>query len=561
MRKLVLILLSVVFFASFSDAQTFGGGSGTEGSPYIISTLDHLVELRDAINANNNNYAGKYFKQTADIDMNVAPHNEGSGWDPIGNNNTGNINSWFTGIYDGDGHAINGLYINRSATDRVGLFGHANEAEFKNIAVLDHNISGRNSVGGLVGSISGDIYYTRGGTITNCSATGNLIGNQSVGGLVGSSFKLTVIDCHTTGNVTGYKWVGGLVGYIENPDDGDISKCYSTASVTGTDLIGGLIGDYQGFGATLSNCYSTGRVIGGDMEEYEYSGGLAGAILDVNITNCYSVGIASDGSPLVGQHEGRASNCYWNKDLYDGSTNDYAGAGKTTIQMKTQSTYKSWDFDAIWGMDAEINDGYPYLLSNTPPPDVPLPITLANITATYEVGRIILTWHTASETENAAFRIYRDGEMVAELEGAGTTSEPRSYSWTDQYVVPGRTYTYVLADVDLQGKETKHPEVEVEAKTVDVDLDYTIGNAYPNPFNPVTVVPLNLAKDVPVRAVLYDVRGHAVRELLNRDVPAGSHALKIDGANLSTGIYFVHIVVNVGAYRNTSQVQKIALMK
>ncbi len=188
--------------------------------------------------------------------------------------------------------------------------------------------------------------------------------------------------------------------------------------------------------------------------------------------------------------------------------------------------------------------------------DMALPIRLRDFSAVCHNGSILLTWQTASETENAAFRIYRDDEMIAEVEGAGTTTEPKSYSWRDNYVIPGRTYRYVLADVDLQGKETKHPEIEVEVKVEDLGLDYTIGNAYPNPFNPVALVPLNLAKDAPVRAVLYDVRGYVVKELINCDLAAGSHALKINGEGLSTGIYILRVAVN-----DAMHVQKIALMK
>ncbi|MDZ7796698.1 MAG: choice-of-anchor Q domain-containing protein [Candidatus Marinimicrobia bacterium] len=188
--------------------------------------------------------------------------------------------------------------------------------------------------------------------------------------------------------------------------------------------------------------------------------------------------------------------------------------------------------------------------------DVPLPIRLAVFSSVYKNGAVLLNWQTASETENLTFRIYRDGEMIAELDGAGTTTEPQNYSYTDQYVIPGRTYTYVLADVDLQGKETKHPGVEVEVKAEGVTPDYNIGSAYPNPFNPQTIVPLNLATDADVRAFLYDLNGRMIRELFNASLQPGSHDLKIDGSDLSTGIYLLQIRMNDAVY-----VQKIALMK
>jgi len=190
--------------------------------------------------------------------------------------------------------------------------------------------------------------------------------------------------------------------------------------------------------------------------------------------------------------------------------------------------------------------------------DNALPVTLASFEALIVNGTVLVSWVTESETENLAFRIYRDGAMIAEIGGAGTTSEPQSYSYTDRFVIPGRTYSYVLADVDLQGKETKHPELEIEIKVEleYVDRDYSIGAAYPNPFNPLTIVPLNLAKDAAVRVVLYDLRGHAVKELVNGDLAAGSHALKIDGSGLNTGIYILRVAVN-----DATHVQKIALMK
>jgi hypothetical protein len=188
--------------------------------------------------------------------------------------------------------------------------------------------------------------------------------------------------------------------------------------------------------------------------------------------------------------------------------------------------------------------------------DTPLPISLASFTAEAANGKVIVSWVTESETENAAFRIYRDGELQTELEGAGTTAEPQSYSWTDNFVIPGKTYSYVLADVDLQGKETRHNEIKVEVEVEGIAQDYNIGSAYPNPFNPTTVVPVNLAKDAVVKAMLYDITGRPLQELQNGTLSAGSHALTVNGANLSTGIYFVRININEDLH-----VQKIALMK
>jgi hypothetical protein len=110
--------------------------------------------------------------------------------------------------------------------------------------------------------------------------------------------------------------------------------------------------------------------------------------------------------------------------------------------------------------------------------------------------------------------------------------------------------------VSLDGEETKHNEVQVTLLRQGFEASYNIGSAYPNPFNPVTVVPVNLAKDAMVKATLYDMAGRPLTELHNGTLSAGSHALTINGANLSTGIYFVRIGIN-----DDLHVQKIALMK
>jgi hypothetical protein len=189
-------------------------------------------------------------------------------------------------------------------------------------------------------------------------------------------------------------------------------------------------------------------------------------------------------------------------------------------------------------------------------PDGQVPITLTSFSAAALNGSVSVTWVTESESENAHFRLYRDGEVLAQIAGAGTTSEPHHYAYTDRYVAPGRTYSYQLADVSFDGEETKHARLEVEVKAEGVDRDYNIGPAYPNPFNPTTIVPLNLAKDALVNATLYDISGRPLKELHSGTLSAGSHDLKIDGTDLSTGIYVVHVSVN-----NVVNVQKIALMK
>ena len=187
-----------------------------------------------------------------------------------------------------------------------------------------------------------------------------------------------------------------------------------------------------------------------------------------------------------------------------------------------------------------------------------LPISLSSFNATAEHGVVELAWETASETNNASFVIYRNNEVLARVEGAGTTSEKQYYTYIDESVLPAQTYTYVLADVDYANKENKY---EAEAVTVTlgnnvVEANFVIGAAYPNPFNPMTIVPIELSHDARVSVSLYDLNGCRVKTLTNATLRAGTHDLRIDGSNIATGIYLLHITIE-----NIINVQKIALMK
>lgn len=75
------VTLSLAIFATTSTwAQSaFGGGTGTNTDPYIISTADHLRQLSEDV-MNGNSYYEIYFRQTEDIDF------EGATFLPIGGN-------------------------------------------------------------------------------------------------------------------------------------------------------------------------------------------------------------------------------------------------------------------------------------------------------------------------------------------------------------------------------------------------------------------------------------------------------------------------------------------
>ena len=142
---------------------------------------------------------------------NRATYTAGSGWQPIGTSS-----NCFNTEFEGSGHTISNLRINRRSMSDIGLFGVIGVmANIADIGLRNVRITARNSVGGLVGN--------NGGSITNSYATGSVEGNLSVGGLVGSNDG-SIMSSYATASVKGLLGVGGLAG--EN--FGPITNSYAT---------------------------------------------------------------------------------------------------------------------------------------------------------------------------------------------------------------------------------------------------------------------------------------------------------------------------------------------
>ena len=224
------------------------------------------------------NFAGTRWALDATTDG--IPDAVAEGWEPIGTSR----DSQFTAIFEGNGHTIIGLYINRPSTDFVGLFGATGiGAIIRNVSLEEVEVTGQNNVGSLVGhNLSDD-------SITCSYATGTVTGVFSVGGLVGYNNGI-ITSSYATGSVTGTgSSVGGLVG--ENLSGGDITCSYATGTVTGDVRVGGLVGANYG---AITSSYATGDVSGRTIV-----GGLVGLNDSGTITSSYSTGDVS-GSIVVG---------------------------------------------------------------------------------------------------------------------------------------------------------------------------------------------------------------------------------------------------------------------
>ncbi len=375
----LLLLFCIGIFAQTSKQPETGDGSQT--NPYRISSLSNLYWISESSERWSYHYI-----QTSDIDASETINwHDGAGWSPIGYYlYEGDYNNSFTGSYDGQGHTIDNLYINRPNEDKQqGLFGIIYlYASISNLGVTNVDITGDESVGGLVGW---SYCYSN---IINCFVTGNISGNSDVGGIAGAimtecsikdSYFIGDVEGDLAGGITGFNvnssvinsyskgsvsgdGVGGLVGI--NTNSAKIKNSYNKSNVTGNAIAGGLVAQNLG-NSSVNNCYSKGDVTGNNQV-----GGLIGFIWEASVTNSYSIGSVTGGTEVGGligfNLQADVTNSYWDMET-SGQTSSQGGTGRTTDEMTyphSNNTYTGWDFQNIWSEDINhsVNKGYPFLM-------------------------------------------------------------------------------------------------------------------------------------------------------------------------------------------------------
>ena len=257
-------------------------GFSVNGTAYtVIRDVNQLQNMTA-------NRAGKYVLGN-DIDATATSGwNSGAGFVPIGVFAT----SYFTGRFDGLGHVINNLTINRPSTDDIALLGAVSQADIRNVG------------------------------LTNI----NLKGHQYVGGVASFLDRSSISNSFVTGAVAGSDYLGGLAGAMEQ--NASIKNSYSTATVTAsgpTSFAGGLAGSVVAL-STVSNSFASGAVSGGS-----YMGGLVGRLDDSTLSNSYW-NTQTTGQSLAASPSAVVTTPGTQINLF----------GLTTAQSKLLSNYANW---------------------------------------------------------------------------------------------------------------------------------------------------------------------------------------------------------------------------
>jgi hypothetical protein len=429
---LVIFMLLLLFcFSADSYGQTLSG-SGTEGDPYLIYTLDDLVDM------NNYAYNGeKHFKQMADLDL-----SDSTDWTPIWSGQQ------MKNFYDGNGYKIKHMQITSwsiTSQRKRGLFSEIAQAPYTggiypilvtdvtfDSCTIDYNITSygyTEYTGFLAGvcydnglsNVLGVVHKIR--VMPSCTI--NIVGRPYslyLGGIVGrgrvdNSIFSGTINWETTSSVNiGY--VGGIAGLcnysFNNLFDGKITVQRAAGADETSDkyFVGGITGS---FSDSMAIVVSRGTIVGGSTAGSSYTGGLGGRVFGGDhiyqgYSSLDSVYDANSFGYILGGQESTPttewSGVFYAVDstyrdatynaMFSNNGTDTTGWKKTGDFLQNQDSLEAygWDFDTDWYVAENVFDGYPvpYTLLGFFLP----PVTITSTTDISEPIKantsIVLTW-------------------------------------------------------------------------------------------------------------------------------------------------------------------------
>ena len=287
-------------------------GEGTEENPYLIRTKEDLYNFAFVVNGQYGKEQNKEACASLLSDIDLSPGQ----WMPL---------IEYSGTFNGNYHSITNILLNSSAV-RTG---------FACTLTSDGKIQ-RLNLAGVINSYSDDA-------------------NACTGGIVGYNLGL-IYDCSSAITVTGVHNVGGIVGQNSRI----IERCYNTGSISATGTgdsdgnAGGIAGkNFDG----IYDCYNLGNV----NSNKSYAGGIAGNNYGWHLERCFNTGsITATESTNLGGIAGYGTgssikNNYYREDTATKGLGNVADDNAkvkslTADELKTESSFSSWDFTRIWHM-------------------------------------------------------------------------------------------------------------------------------------------------------------------------------------------------------------------
>ena len=339
------------------DSGIFDSGVGTKQNPYVIATVDTLMDFAKSVNAGED-YQDKYIVLGSNLDLSEET------WVPIGNSDHGKTNG-FSGTFDGRGYTVSHVNCGSGSAaadyEVTGFFGVV-DGTVRNLHISidkyynSHDADGQMiSTGGLVGLLA------RGGVIDHCSVSGNsqVLSETSgpkaaVGGLVGQMQSGTLVaNCWTDVGLSYGTFavgvdadisMGGICG--KQAQNSLIANSASFGAVPGMILtgklrVGGLVGQASG---AIYNCYTS------SLTKANILGDASGNNKDATTAIGHLIGSSTAGAALY--------DCYYDKTADQFSNDDWAADPEEGKTERRQATG--------WDNGSEVKTDESFIAAKTP---------------------------------------------------------------------------------------------------------------------------------------------------------------------------------------------------
>ena len=86
--------------------------------------------------------------------------------------------------------------------------------------------------------------------------------------------------------------------------------------------------------------------------------------------------------------------------------------------------------------------------------------------------------------------------------------------------------------------------IGIQNISTEIPSKYSLGQNFPNPFNPITNIKFSIVNSEQVKLIVYDVQGREIQTLVNERLQPGTYKATFDGSTLNSGVYFYKLITD-----------------
>lgn len=443
------------------------------------------------------------------------------------------------------------------------------EGESRDSTILTYDdYAGKNNLG-TSGSYSVDIegtdFTAKNITFQNTVVNDGSVANQQAVALETNGDRQSYYNCKILGYQDTYYsrgahgtdriymkdcYIAGSVDFIFGRDIVVFDSCEIHINRNGGTLTAASTDAASSFGYVFLNCTISADSIGFDdtpITSFALGRPWQGAPRTVFL-NCYEPASLSPGGWLT-----------WNVTPalyaeYKCTGPGFLPAQRISIgRQLTDAEAAGYTLNNIFSKNSNSSFAYDWVVNQSA-----LPVELVTFTADVESENVVLKWTTATEINNRGFEVERaqagssSYEDIGFVNGSGTSTSTKQYSFVDKIPSGSSAFTYRLKQIDYDGTFKYSNTIDVKV----VPLQFNLYQNYPNPFNPSTTIKYSLPEAQNVTIKVYDMLGQEVATLINTFQKPGNYELTFNADKYASGIYFY--TIHAGKFNST---KKMMLLK